>query len=226
MPERTTLSADAATHDGAAIYSPTTLSLYDLVVLGISNQWIWQCPSPIIAAWYAANISEKHLDIGVGTGYFLDRAVPERLAPEITLLDLNPSSLGTTRARIGRYGPDAVRANVLDTLPFESASFGSIGMNYLLHCIPGTWAEKGRLFEEARRVLRPGGTLFGSTILCDQCADFLPARALMGFYNSKGVFHNTADTLDALRRALYLAFPDARLRVQGQVALFAATRRR
>lgn len=55
----------------------------------------------------------NHLEVGVGTGYFLDRSsfpVPE---PRLALLDLNPHWLKHTEARLARYTPEVYRANAL-----------------------------------------------------------------------------------------------------------------
>lgn len=221
MPASPRLSQDADTHAGAAVYSPALLRLYDLLVIGFSNSYLWRCPSDQIAAWYRAHMGSPHLDIGVGTGYFLDRVHHPAARPAITLLDLNPNSLQVTRARLRRHRPGAVRADALATLPFAPASFASVGLNYLLHCLPGALHAKGRLLHESRRLLRPGGRLFGTTILADRIDDHPPAKAIMRLYNARGIFHNSADRLHDLEAALQAAFPRYELRVQGQVAFFA-----
>lgn len=58
---------------GAAVYSKPFLSVYDLYVLGFSNTFVWHCPARLILDFYNEHISRKHLDVGVGTGYFLDK---------------------------------------------------------------------------------------------------------------------------------------------------------
>ena len=65
--------ADGDTRKGAAAYTPLTLAFYDLAVLQFSNSFVWQCSSHVLLDFYDQHISDKHLDIGVGTGYFLDR---------------------------------------------------------------------------------------------------------------------------------------------------------
>jgi hypothetical protein len=65
---------------GAAVYTPLALALYDLAVLGLSKSFVWQCASHVLLDFYNEHISDKHLDIGVGTGYFLDGC---RLPPRI-----------------------------------------------------------------------------------------------------------------------------------------------
>jgi hypothetical protein len=68
------------------------------------------------------NVSERtlsrylHLDVGVGTGYFLDRCTFPVAAPEVHLMDLNPNCLEKTARRIRRYRPVTHRCNVLDPI--------------------------------------------------------------------------------------------------------------
>ena len=50
-------SADA----GAAIYSKPVLSLYDLAVVHLSNQFAWQCPAATILDFYNRHITSNHL---------------------------------------------------------------------------------------------------------------------------------------------------------------------
>lgn len=50
------------------------------------------------------------------------------------------------------------------------------------------------------------------------------ARALMGFYNRKGIFCNLGDTLDSLEEELKRRFIDLRLQCHGAVATFEARR--
>ena len=57
---------------GQAVYSARTLKLYDALVLGFSNRFLWRCPTAELLALYDANVSANHLDAGVATGFFLD----------------------------------------------------------------------------------------------------------------------------------------------------------
>jgi ubiquinone/menaquinone biosynthesis C-methylase UbiE len=221
MLPRAHLSPDPDIHAGAAIYSPTLLRLYDLLVIGFSNFYLWHCPSEHITAWYSTHLGSSHLDIGVGTGYFLDHATYPVTQPTITLLDLNPNSLHVTGARLQRYHPGAVRANALAPLPFAPASFSSIGLNYVLHCLPGTLHAKGWLVQECSQLLQPGGQLFGATILSDQIDIHPVAKSVMRLYNARGIFHNTSDRLSDLEAVLQAAFPSYEVHMCGHVALFA-----
>lgn len=214
--------ADA--HAGQAVYTPMTLKFYDLAVLRISNQFLWRCPTRDLLAMYERNISAKHLDVGVGTGYFLNNAewpVPE---PNITLLDLNASSLAAASARIARFTPKTITANILEPLNF-SEKFSSVGLCYLLHCLPGTMIEKARAFDHIKQAMEPGGKVFGATILQSGPGLSKPARTLMDFYNHKGIFSNTLDTLDVLKDELEKRFVNVTVTPKGAVAIFEAENR-
>ena len=61
------------TAPGQAVYRPWVLYAYDLYVLKLSCSLAWRCPASELLEQYNRLISGKHLDVGVGTGYFLDR---------------------------------------------------------------------------------------------------------------------------------------------------------
>ena len=111
---------------GAAIYSKPFLSVYDLYVLGFSNTFVWQCPSRLILDFYNAHVSGKHLDVGVGTGYFLDKCKFPTQHPTIVLADINTNCLQITAKRLQRYSPTTHIANVLELLQIGAADFDSI----------------------------------------------------------------------------------------------------
>jgi SAM-dependent methyltransferase len=213
---------DKAVEAGQAVYTPRTLDLYDLVVLGLSNALIWKCPTRRLLDLYDRHIASNHLDVGVGTGWFLDRCRFPQHKPQITLLDLNPTCLARASARIRRYSPRAVQANVLEPFDLDTGPFGSIGLNYLLHCLPGDLAKKAVVLDHLKPFLAPGGIVFGSTLLSEGVERSWAAQALMRFYNSKGIFSNERDGVEPLRRELSARFEDVRIEVVGCAALFAA----
>lgn len=47
--------------------------------------------------------------------------------------------------------------------------------NFVLHCVPGTWAEKGRAFRHIAQVIADDRVFFGSTILDTGADDTLSA---------------------------------------------------
>lgn len=215
---------------GQAVYSRRVLAVYDLVVLGISNRFIWRCPTKRLLAMYDQHVSANHLDVGVGTGYFLDRCtfpLKGTEPPRISLFDLNRNSLSYTANRIARYGPTTHHGNVLEPIALdengsEHEKYDSVAMNYLLHCLPGTMATKSVAFDHLRSHMNPAAVLFGATVLPPASAGNLLASQLMGVYNRRGIFSNQQDDLDSLREQLSMRFTDVSITVVGCVALFAA----
>jgi Methyltransferase domain len=207
---------------GQRVYTPLTLRLYDLVVLGFSNRFVWRCRSSKMLERYESHVGARHLDVGVGTGWFLDRCSWPVGRPQITLLDLNESSLSAASDRIRRYAPATVRANVLDPIDLGDARFDSIGANYLFHCLPrGLEWKAATVASNLRPYLAPGGVLFGSTILGRGVAHNLLGRRLMRLYNRKGVFSNLEDDQRGLEQGLASELTDVEIEVVGAVALFA-----
>jgi hypothetical protein len=204
---------------GAAVYS-STLHFYDWFVLGFSNTFAWQCPTSKILSFYNQNISNQHLDIGVGTGYYLDKCKFPSSQPAITLLDLNSNCLDFTFHRIQRYQPKAYEANVLAPLNLGNSKFDSVALNYLLHCLPGSISTKGIVFQHLKPYLNKDAVVFGTTILGRGVPHNFIGRMLMKKYNATGVFSNREDDFEMLERILKEHFRDFSLHILGCVAFF------
>ena len=204
---------------GQAVYSKSMLAIYDWLVLRFSNRMIWRCPSKHILALYDRHVTGNHLDVGVGTGYFLDRCrFPDR--PRIGLMDLNPNSLHAAATLLDRYRPEMYQANVLDPIDQVIAPVDSISLSYLLHCLPGTIRTKGTVFRHLQPLLNQGGVMFGATLLSGGVHRSAAAKRLMAFYNAKGIFTNDHDDLQGLRAMLAEHFPVVHVDVVGCAALF------
>jgi SAM-dependent methyltransferase len=212
----------AATHPSVAVYTPARLALYDAAILGLSCRFVWRCPSGRFLELYNRHVGARHLDVGVGTGYFLDRCRFPVERPAITLLDLSEACLAKAARRIARYSPEVRRANVLEPLDLGEARFDSVALNGVLHCLPATMDEKAGVFRSLRPLLDEGGVLFGSTILGRGVAHRRVARKVIGIYNREGIFTNLADDLEGLERAITSSFPRVEVETQGSFALFAA----
>lgn len=207
---------------GQAVYTAGSLKIYDATVLWFSNRFLWRCPTADLIRLYDANISANHLDAGVATGYFLDRCRFPVERPRLGLLDLNPLCLETAAARVARYHPETYRANVLAPVEIQTAPFDSLGITYLLHCLPGPMARKAAAFANLKALLAPGARVFGATILGRGVRHNWLGRRVMALYNDRGIFGNREDDLDGLRAALAAQFDDVDLDLKGTVALFTA----
>ena len=95
-------SADSAAEAGQAVYTRPLLSVYDLWVLGISNSFIWKCPTRLQRAHYRQHLEQEHLDVDVGTGYYLDKCQPDGGFKRLGLLDMNQNNLDKTIRKISR----------------------------------------------------------------------------------------------------------------------------
>ena len=203
------------------VLSPLTLTFYDAWVHGFSDRFLWRCPFDELLALYRRNVSAAHLDVGVGTGLFLDR-MPFPAGAAITLMDVNAACLETAARRIARHAPRIVRASVLAPLP-AIGPFASIGLCYLLHCLPGSIAVKAGAFDHVKAVMAPGARIFGATIVQGAVPTPWVTRRLMNFYNAKGIFSNVQDAVEDLEAELKSRFSEVDVRMRGQVALFEAT---
>ena len=136
VPENVSLEQIAA---GQAVYTKRMLGIYDWLVLGLSNRSIWRCPTLGLVAHYDRHVTAKvHLHVGVQTGHFLDCCRFPSTAPRVTLMDLNMNALDFAAKRIARYKLEIYVRNVLEPVPFDAMKFDSVGINNLLHCLPGS----------------------------------------------------------------------------------------
>jgi hypothetical protein len=204
-----------------AIYTPFMLSLYDLLVHGLSNRIAWRCPTERLLDLYRSNLSPNHLEAGVGTGFFVDEAGDGRI-DRLVMLDINRHCLDRARKRLARFKPELHEANLLAPLKLDGRPFASVGLTYVLHCLPGRMSEKLVVVDHLRPSMQQDAVLLGATILGRGVAPNAPARALLGLYNAKGVFNNREDNLDSLADGLRQRFGRVEIELQGLVALFRA----
>jgi ubiquinone/menaquinone biosynthesis C-methylase UbiE len=203
------------------VYSPWTLPLYDLVAFKINCRFLFRVSASEVVAMFDRNVSPDHLDVGVGTGYFLDNC---RTAADqaITLADLNEHSLRHAARRLDRFEVKTVRANALEPLPLPKAAFGSASINFLLHCVPGSISQKAKVLDHVAACVRPGGRVFGATVLSKGVPVGAAARVGFSALNWRGVMHNSEDSLHDLRTELAARFPVHKVSVHGCAALFEA----
>jgi Methyltransferase domain len=204
-----------------AIYTSPMLSIYDLLVHGLSNPLAWRCPTRRLVELYRTNLSANHLEAGVGTGYFLDRAARHDFA-RLVLLDINRNCLARAERRLARFRPTLREANLLAPLKLDLAPFSSVGLTYVLHCLPGRMSDKLVALDHLWPLMKKRAVLFGATILGRDVAANFAARTLLDLYNKKGVFNNREDDLQSLSDGLRQRFEDVHVEMQGCVALFRA----
>lgn len=209
---------------GQAVYSKSVLSIYDLWVLGFSNTFLWRCPTKKIGHEFTKHVTPNHLDVGVGTGYYLKHYLSGKTG-RIALLDLNENSLHATAYAISTLNPEIYHRNILEPLNLDCHKFDSISINYLLHCLPGNLYEKSIIFEHLFENLNSGGILFGSTILGKDIPKNFFAKKIMSLYNDKGIFCNLDDNFKTLTNVLNTKLSHVHIKVVGCVALFSGIKK-
>ncbi|KAB2340237.1 class I SAM-dependent methyltransferase [Actinomadura rudentiformis] len=197
------------------------LSGYDMGVLGVVCRLVWRCPPEVMLAQYERNVGPRHLELGPGTGYFLDNC-EQAAGSRISLVDLNPTVLATASRRLARHKPDTHLRNVLEPLNLGDARFDSAGLNLLLHCVPGAISEKAVIFDRVLPYLGEGARVFGSTVLARGVRHTPSSTLAARLLNARNVFHNVDDTAADLEAELGRRFAFHRIAVQGSVALFEA----
>lgn len=205
---------------GQAFYTDSTLPNYDFRVLRLSNPLIWRCPTERLLDFFNAHVSDNHLDIGVGSGYYLDHCAFPSQHPRLALMDLNMMALAYAARRIARYRPATYRRNVLEPIDLAAPGFDSISLNYLLHCLPGPMASKAVVFDHIKPLMNPGAICFGATLLQGGVRRSWTAKLLMAHYNRHGVFSNRQDDVEALERALRTRFSFISIEIVGCAAFF------
>jgi len=207
-------------HPRQVMAAKMLFTLYDILVLGFSNRFVWECPTRRLLDLYNANISTNHLEAGAGTGYFLDRCRFPGAPARLVLVDRNGYCLAETAYRLRRYRPRAYRRTITGPLSLDGPGFDSVGLNYVLHCLPGTMEEKGAVFENLKRAMNPGAVLFGSTTLYGGIHKNVLARACLGAYNRLGIFFNQSDSLQELQKVLRRHFSYSSIEPVGCSGIF------
>jgi SAM-dependent methyltransferase len=214
------LDRNDPSYKGQAGYTPLLLKIYDPWVLGFMARVTWRCPIPPVIERYRRLVGRRHLDVGPGTGYFLEKAGPFE-GTEITLLDPNPNVLAHASRRLAAAHPITVEADVMKPLPVEGP-FDSAALSYVLHCLRGPQPHKAVAIRNIADVMAPDGVLFGGTVLGLAERHTPQARAFLRVANWHGDFDNLGDTAEGLRQILEQSFETVEVEVVGSTANFTA----
>ncbi|HET9879832.1 MAG TPA: methyltransferase, partial [Candidatus Limnocylindria bacterium] len=215
--KETTMKPDDPAYQGQREYTPFFLKVYDPVILGFMTRVVWRCPTPLLVERYRRHIRPRHLDVGPGTGYFLERAGLAAGSP-VTILDPNEHVLDHASRRLQRLDITAVEADVLKPLPVDG-TFDSAALHGVIHCLPGPLSRKAAAVANVAAVLAPTGVLFGASLLGASGPHTWLARQILGANNRRGTFDNLDDTLDGLGEMLGASFEQVELETIGSMAV-------
>jgi hypothetical protein len=204
-------------------YTRLGLRVYDRLIVNLVAPHVWGCSASILLGHYRAHITSNHADIGVGTGYFLDRCGFASPRPRLALIDLQPNCLEYTARRLSRYRPRKYLRDVLRPMDgIFGGPFDSIALGGLLHCLAGDLPAKSKVFDTIAPLTRAGTRIFGYTLVSDGVQDRNRRLLLHPLLNHLRVIDNDNDRLCDLRRALCSRFVECKLELVGTMALFSA----
>ena len=196
---------------------------YDRLVNKINCQHVWKCSERYIINHYRNNISHYHLEIGPGSGYFLkkENLLKNPSIDQLTLIDINSEILDFSKENLTPdYCNDIVTLNFdifSDKIP-SGIKFNSVGLNYVLHCIPGKLENK--LDTLLDNLDHTGYNLFGATVICDPLHMNPLAEYELMLLNTLGIFNNNHDSYEDLSRYLLKNNIKHNISKRGYVALF------
>lgn len=215
------MDRDDPAYRGQSDYSRLLLRAYDPLVLGLAARFVWRCPTTLLVERYRQRIRARHLDVGPGTGYFLERSgLPE--GSRVTILDPNTNVLDRASRRLRHLDITAVEADVCKPLPV-AGPFDSAALHLVIHCLPGPLSRKAAAVASVAAVLAPTGVLFGASVLGTSGPHTWLSRKVLNAFNRRGAFDNLEDTEPRLRDILGASFEHVELETVGSVAIFAAT---
>lgn len=117
----------------------------------------------------------RAIDLGCGTGRFLDAVKATWPSLDVTALDLSPAYLGAARTRLGARGKVAFREAPAEATGYEAAAFDIACSVYLFHELPP--AARLEVATEIARILKPGGVYIHADTL--QYGDDAPLDGLL-----------------------------------------------
>ncbi|WP_462183687.1 class I SAM-dependent methyltransferase [Frankia sp. AgKG'84/4] len=129
-----------------------------------------------VLPWALADVPLGPKVLELGPGFGATTRVLARRVPELTILEIDERSAGLLERT---FGPQVrVVHGDATRIPAETGSFDTVVAFTMLHHVPSR-AAQDRLFAEALRVLRPGGTFAGSDGLASAGFRLLHLRDIM-----------------------------------------------
>ncbi len=83
-------------YKGQAAYNPLLLAIYDVWVIKFMARAVWKTPIPPVVELYRRHLGSRHLEVGPGTGYCIEKAGRPR-APRSPSSTRTPTYSSTRR---------------------------------------------------------------------------------------------------------------------------------
>lgn len=209
------------TPDSIKAYTKLGLRLYDRLIMYAVLKHVWGCNPDALVEHYRTHLTANHADIGVGTGYCLDRCGFESREPRLVLIDLQPNCLEYTARRLSRFRPHTYVRDVLRPVnDIPGQRFDSIALGGVLHCLAGDLHAKCLALDNIAALAKPGTKIFGYSLVSDEVPRTAPRGLVHRLLNALRVIDNTRDRLSDLRDELTARFVDCRVTPIGCMALF------
>jgi len=137
---------------------------------------------PKLAARLGLKATSRVLEVGAGSGFYSVEVARRVSEGRLEVLDVQPEMLKKARRKLEAEGLSNVGYTLADagTLPFKEDSFDAL----FLVAVLGEVANRKAFLSEARRVLKPGGTLSISEHLPDP--DFSPFARVKSLVEKEG----------------------------------------
>ncbi|KAM0253815.1 hypothetical protein ACHAP5_000394 [Fusarium lateritium] len=235
---------------GSIRFTPLVLAIYDFYVIRVSIPFVWRVsPHKHLRPFFSNHFSKRHLDIGVGNGYFPTKAIQETSRnpkdQHLTLVDLSEHSLAAARQRVHSQYPQVdircILADAAKPVPpsLQNERFDSASLFLVLHHMPGPTNVKAKAIRNAKSLLNDDGVLIGSTVLGKQWEKMENgfrvknerplgwfASFMLGFYNKRKIFDNWQEDPNVLEKVLREEFGEVETEVVAMIFLFKATKPR
>ena len=190
--------------------------------MGLLAKYAWNCPADTLVQHYRRHITSNHADIGVGSGYCLDRCGFDTSNPRLVLIDLQPNCLDHAGRRLARYRPRLYLHDALQPMRVVGRRFDSVALGGVLHCLPGDMRQKSSVFDALEPLTAPGSKVFGYTLVTDSTQRRLLSRIARYALNRFGIINNARDRAGDLSKELSRRFVACNVKQVGDMVFFSA----
>ncbi|KAF5689874.1 hypothetical protein FDENT_4188 [Fusarium denticulatum] len=230
--------------------TPLFMPFYDILIHRVTVPLVWRCSTQNnLRPLFSNNFSKRHVDIGVGTGYFPRLAIKDTgrdpKDQHLTLVDLSEYALATARRRVLSKYPEAqvdcVHADAVLPLPesLQGQKFTSASLFLVIHHMSQPTASKANAIANVQSLLTKDGVLVGCTVLGKQWEKSgqgykvkseeplgRAAALLLGYCNRRRAFDNWQDDPNVLVEALKAGFEEVETNVVAMIFVFKASKPR